>query len=197
MELRIAALAGILALISATAGRSQEANKRVVTVYVVGGVQVPLTIRSVGQGIATTIFREIGVCIDWRHRHPSDDEGNREKAVVIEIVDAPAPSRRPTVAAALPYEGSAVKVYYGSLRWAEQRPILAPKLFGHVLAHEIAHILQQLDYHSGTGILKAHWTGADYDQMERAPLRFETLDRELIHRGLDARDARRLAAPGR
>ena len=189
MKLRIAVLAGMLSSIGATSGLGQKGNERVVTVYVVGGVQVPLAIRSAGQGIASAIFREIGVRIGWRHRRPSADDVHREQALVIEIVDAPAPYRRPTLAAAMPYGGSAVKVYFGSIRWAEARPILAPRLFGHVLAHEIAHMLQQLDYHAATGILKAQWTGADYNQMERAPLRFEAPDIELIHRGLDARAA--------
>lgn len=197
MKLRIAALAWMLASIGATSSFGQKDNQRVVTVYVVGEEQVPLTIRSPGQGIASAIFREIGIRIDWRLRHPSAGDVYREQALVIEITGAPAPYQQPVVALALPYEGSAVKVYFGSIRWAEARPFLMPRLYGHVLAHEIAHMLQQLDYHAATGVLKAHWTGVDYNQMERAPLRFEASDIEFIHRGLDARDARRVAARDR
>jgi hypothetical protein len=67
-----------------------------------------------------------------------------------------------------------------------------------VIAHEVAHILQGLMRHSESGIMKAQWTGADYQQMTWKPLQFTDEDVMLIHRGLRAREAsRRNSGDGR
>lgn len=62
---------------------------------------------------------------------------------------------------------------------------LVHSLLGHVLAHEITHILQGIDRHSQEGVMKAHWTTEDIVQMARQPLPFEQKDVMLIHRGLE------------
>lgn len=43
-------------------------------------------------------------------------------------------------------------------------------LLGHVIAREVMHILQGVARHSESGVMKANWTGADYQQMIREPL---------------------------
>jgi hypothetical protein len=63
----------------------------------------------------------------------------------------------------------------------------------HVLVHEIVHLLERVDRHSGTGIMKARWTTADYQIMQREPLAFAQEDLEWIHRALD--DIRAQRAP--
>ena len=94
------------------------------------------------------------------------------------------------LASAQPFEGSAIAIYYQTLKWAEHDTRLAPRLFAHVLAHEIGHNLQQIAVHSKTGVMKASWTGEDYSLMGNTSLRFEAGDIESIHAGLAARTAR-------
>ncbi|MCX6629969.1 MAG: hypothetical protein NTW28_20320 [Candidatus Solibacter sp.] len=63
------------------------------------------------------------------------------------------------------------------------------RLTAHVLVHEIAHVLQRIDRHSDSGVMKAHWSQADYEVMARKPLPLAAEDIILIRRGLEgARD---------
>ena len=62
---------------------------------------------------------------------------------------------------------------------------------GHVIAHEVMHILQGVARHSESGVMKANWTGADYQRMAWKPLPFTEEDVLLIYRGLKAREASR------
>lgn len=187
------AIAGTLMMTGLTWGRTPVNKERAVTVYIAGEESVPFRICACGESIAAHMFREIGVNLNWRRRKPSAAELDRGQALFVEIAAKPHGMPSPTVAVTLPHEGSSIKVYYESIRWVEERPHLAPTLFAHVLAHEIAHALQQVNRHSETGILKAHWTEKDYSQMRVAPLHFENYDVELIHLGLDERHRRRLA----
>ncbi|WP_410971913.1 hypothetical protein, partial [Salmonella sp. SAL4445] len=57
-------------------------------------------------------------------------------------------------------------------------------ILGHVLTHEITHILQGIDRHSPTGVMKARWDATDYFEMTRSPLPFTPGDIELIRTGL-------------
>ncbi len=57
-------------------------------------------------------------------------------------------------------------------------------LLAHELVHEITHILQCLDRHSETGVMKARWTADDYCEMRWKPLTFTPEDIQLIHLGM-------------
>jgi len=63
-------------------------------------------------------------------------------------------------------------------------------VLGHVIVHEVTHILQGLMRHSESGIRKAQWTGVDYQEMTWKPLQFTDEDVMLIHSGLRVRVAR-------
>ena len=62
-----------------------------------------------------------------------------------------------------------------------------PTLLAHVLVHEITHILQGMDRHSETGVMKARWDEGDFDRMRIKALPFTELDIHLIQSGVDAR----------
>ena len=62
---------------------------------------------------------------------------------------------------------------------------LEPIILGHVLVHEITHVLQGVDRHSEKGMMKARWTPEDYCEMEWKPLEFTPEDIILIRLGLD------------
>ncbi len=189
-------LAAMMAAMMA-AGAAARAGQPVanLTVYVVGVSTVPRMTWVRGEAIATKMFAGIGVQISWRHREPAAGHVEREQAIVVRVIEtAPAQASHEAVAAALPYEGSTVTLYYSSMKWAEPLPELAAALFAHVLAHEITHNLERIDRHSASGVLKAHWTPKDYQDMRRAPLPFADEDIMWIHKGLDARAAKMPAA---
>lgn len=53
-----------------------------------------------------------------------------------------------------------------------------------VRAHEIGHVLEQMQRHSESAVMKARWSAEDYQRMERNPLPFAPEDVELIREGL-------------
>jgi hypothetical protein len=46
---------------------------------------------------------------------------------------------------------------------------LAGVLLGHVMAHELGHVLEGISRHSDSGLMKAHWDDHDFDQHRRVP----------------------------
>jgi hypothetical protein len=59
-------------------------------------------------------------------------------------------------------------------------------LLAHVMTHEITHVLEGINRHSETGMMKGQWTETDYRAMA-AGLRFAPVDVALIHDGLAKR----------
>jgi hypothetical protein len=48
------------------------------------------------------------------------------------------------------------------------------------MAHEIGHVLQGVNRHSESGVMKANWTDIDFESMTFEPLRFTPEDARLI-----------------
>lgn len=140
--------------------------------------------RQVGQMFATA-----GLRIAWRDGSPSSDEISREHPIIVHFVLHTQVSDHPgALAFALPYEGMHLRIFYDRVQYANPRWTQA--VLVHVLVHEITHLLQGMDHHSETGVMKAHWTAEDYREMTWRPLSFTARDIELIHAGLQARRAR-------
>ena len=62
-------------------------------------------------------------------------------------------------------------------------------ILAHVLVHEITHILQGIDRHSESGVMKASWTNQDYKAMAWKPLPFTPQDTRLLQLGLNGRES--------
>jgi len=124
------------------------------------------------------------VKIEWHQQNSCPAE-----ALLISISNStPADLLPGALAYALPYEGTHIVVFYDRVQKMVE-PGTAPYLLGHVLAHEITHILQGVVQHSSEGIMKARWTPQDRSSLARKPLHFTEFDVVLIHNGLDARGA--------
>jgi hypothetical protein len=95
------------------------------------------------------------------------------------------PSRRPGVFDALSYvqTGTRIHVLVDRLHVPVSKP-LGRALLGHVLAHELAHVLQGFTHHSEAGVMKARWENGDMEQMTRRPLAFSAQDAAAIRSGL-------------
>ena len=74
------------------------------------------------------------------------------------------PRRTLALAVALPFEGIHIEIFYDRIRAAEG--FVPPDYLGHVLAHEITHILQSVARHSDSGLMKAHWDRPELVQMK-------------------------------
>ena len=91
------------------------------------------------------------------------------------------------------YEGVHITVFWDRV---ERLSRFAPPTFvlTHVLVHEITHILQGIDRHSESGVMKARWTPEDYYAMAIKPLPFTPEDVQLIQLGLARIDVRSMAS---
>jgi hypothetical protein len=144
-------------------------------------------ITDAAQSITSRVLDGIGVKIDWRQPNscPSSPD-----VIKVQISPDPPPGQRPNALAyASPFEGTSIIVFINRVR-ARVPLARVSELMGYVLVHEITHILQRIDRHSETGIMKAHWDNADFFDMGQKRLQFTTLDVDLIYAGLDARYAR-------
>ena len=134
------------------------------------------------------MFATAGVRIVWRDGAPSSAEISLEHPIIVHFVlHTPVSDHPGALAFALPYEGMHLRIFYDRVQYANPRWTQA--VLVHVLVHEITHLLQGMDRHSETGVMKAHWTAEDYRVMTWRPLSFTAHDIELIHAGLQARNA--------
>jgi hypothetical protein len=132
---------------------------------------------------AAKAFAEVGVRIDWRIGGPSRVQSERERAIVVSVAEhTPADYLPGALAAAKVYEGVHITVFWDRIEHPA-RPAPAAVVLAHVLVHEITHILQGIDRHSESGIMKARWTHSDYASMAWKPLPFTPHDILLMHIG--------------
>ena len=135
--------------------------------------------------IASMMFRRIGVKLEW-HSDRRTCQVQRDQVITVSLSAHTPDNLLPgALAYALPYEGVHIEVFYD--RMSNANADLLPALLAHVLVHEITHILQGVNQHSKTGIMKAHWEQDDYCHMDTKPLAFTDADVNLIYQGLDAR----------
>ena len=142
--------------------------------------------------IANRILAGAGVKLNWHRslRFCTDGPG---RAVQVDLSGHTPSSELP---GALGYaqflEDAYVRAFYDRVRGFGE-PELESYLLGHVLAHEITHVLEGTFVHAASGVMKARWDSSDYRSMARQPLRFTETDLELIARGLERRPNFRLA----
>ena len=135
---------------------------------------------------ASSLFLSAGVRLEWRDQ-VSDCKGRLDAMVVSFRAMTPKTFHPGALAYAFPYEGVHIEVFYD--RIAQADPALLPSLMANVIVHEMTHILQGIDRHSPSGVMKALWTSSDYTLMKRGLLRFTAVDVEMIRNGFAARTA--------
>jgi hypothetical protein len=137
--------------------------------------------------LASRMFAEINVHIDWR---AANSCAGIDNALAISISDnTPANQLPGALAYALPYEGTHIVVFYDRIK-GQVDGSMVPRLLAHVLVHEITHILQRVGRHSASGVMKARFNETDHFKMKGKGLGFTKEDIDLIHIGLDWRQAR-------
>jgi len=170
---------------SEAAGQTADQRVSVCVESAAGFDILPLAERT-----ASKMFAEAGATIDWRR-----GLGECPSPGILISLSSQVPADVPpdALAYALPYDGSHIVIFYDRLQ-RRVRPAEIAALLAHVLVHEITHILQGISRHSLHGVMKAHWSGPDYQAMRWKPLSFTPEDIDLIHRGLAAWAARAASA---
>jgi hypothetical protein len=138
----------------------------------------PLRALPMAEALAAQMFLSAGVRIGWH------DSGQLPAGGIAITLASRAPeSFTPGgMAFALPFERVHITVFLDRVQHANGS-VPPPVLLAHVLVHEITHILQGINRHSDSGVMKARWTAQDYEAMAQKPLQFASEDVDLVHRG--------------
>jgi hypothetical protein len=173
----------LLAASTLRAGKLNQPVTNTVKVCMELGVATPWIVAQ-GADIASRMFAEIGVGLEWRHDHCNATPAG--SLVVFLSTGTPDEKFPGALGYSRPGSGDGIEVFYNRVLQA-LGPQRAPKLLAHVLAHEITHMLQGISRHSEDGLMKAHWAGDDFLQMSSKTLPFAPEDVQLIKNGLKAR----------
>jgi len=141
---------------------------------------------------AESLLAKAGIQIVWEanKQRVLAGSGTIEMSV---ISHAPGDVGEEALAIAHAYEGVHIQIFYDRLQQLASRRML-PHVLAHVMVHEIVHLLMECDWHSEVGVMKAHWTKPDYDQMDGGGLAFTSDDVQLIQAGARRRQSRLSAA---
>jgi hypothetical protein len=148
--------------------------------------------------IADHILAVAGVRLTWRgNLDPCLEEA--VKAVQVDLSWNRPPGELPgALSYAQPFGDAYVRVFCDRIQQSVA-PEREPYLMGHVLAHEITHVLEGTNFHAVSGVMKAVWDFRECRRMAVQSLMFTATDILLIHQGLEDRagfrPARQHAAP--
>lgn len=185
------AAVSVTAALNTSARHFEEKPSRRVLAYVDNGA-VPPRVLHLAEGIADRMFTTAGVRIEWRgHAHQGDRLPGGALAIGL-AVNTPADFLPGALASARVYEGTHIDVFCDRIDRLAPAANMAAPLLAHVLVHEISHMLEGIDRHSETGVMKAHWNARDYADMATNPLPFAPVDVTLIQLGLAARARREI-----
>ena len=199
--LRRLTVACIVTLGLAGVGRTVSADQReplTLVVWARDTAQVPDDVLTHAQTEVTRILRQAGVETVWRapSSASANTDASREPQLTIAIVSYDQAERlHPALTRAGVGVGFAMSsspttrttvayVFYHRVKslTGASGVHLAPAL-GAAMAHEIGHLLLD-SAHSETGLMRADWTKADLQLIQRSELFFTAPQGELIRRGL-------------
>ena len=146
------------------------------------------------RSLVSVIFSEIGVNLTWHTALSACDglpgQPVRTAFTIRWAEQAPSTSPAGALAASHPFgsSGNSITIYQIPLQHFLRQNANAPEIvLAYVLAHELAHVMQGLDYHSASGILKTNWSYREYYMMLSHTLTFTVRDVDLIRAGLEAK----------
>jgi hypothetical protein len=138
-------------------------------------------ISGLAQGLATRIFADIGIPLDWRPCEPTNESS--QTPIVVQLVSGNKEERLSGVLGyAVPYRRHII-IFFDRIQTMEN----SWTVLGHVMVHEITHILQGVSRHSDTGLMKSHWSSRDLREMRYKPLPFTQEDLILLYSALAMR----------
>jgi hypothetical protein len=175
--MRIEWLLGIggLALMMATHARGQE---REIAVGLKDTQVVPFRILAQAQETAARVYAGVDVKLRWRSQAATE--------IWMQFDTDVAPEVHPgAMGYAMPYGKTGTRIHIlvdRVLRAGSQGS--AGVLLGHVMAHELGHVLEGISRHSESGLMKARWDDHDLDEMLTGPLSISADDADLIKIGV-------------
>lgn len=158
---------------------AQQNPPLIVVVYNDAGVSAAV-IES-AKGTAERIYRATGIRIAWKD-HSDASAGDNQFFVRILPQSLNLPGEDFGVAF-VGNDGRGVQAdifHSGIERLAADSSLGEAEIMGHVIAHELGHLLLGMNSHSRAGIMQAHWTDRQLRQMSMGTLRFDKCQSKII-----------------
>jgi hypothetical protein len=148
------------------------------------------------RAVVTEIYSGMGIRVAWKAAGASPggcSVGPSHASIIVnEQFSTTQGISREALAFSSPYSraGPCITLLMNRLRPAvESNPLSAGFLLGHVLAHEIGHVLEGSDGHSEGGLMKSRWSPHEMATMPLERLRFSARDTRAILNALGGRAA--------
>jgi hypothetical protein len=157
-----------------------------------GGAWFSGNLLNAARGEASRLFLKEGIRLEWRDGKPPKDAAElpgADNIIAISFhvsttMQFDLPDKVNALAVAQPYGKGPLPITVFGDRVASflftYREYGAGKVLGHILAHEIGHILQRIARHSDTGLMKARWNRFDLDDIRGGGLAFAKEDQDLL-----------------
>ena len=188
--MKLAALILTVALQAATLTPHPERSQVKTPVYLVNEdvYLTDLQIEFMAKKLTKKMFADIGVGIEWQPGRPA--VGFRlDYSILITVTKSDPKIGSPhTFGAAEPFGKNQITIFFRRIE--RHSPESTAFLLSYVLAHEITHVLEGLDYHAPTGIMRSYWDADDFARIYQCQLRFTPYDIRLIQLGLVSRTSK-------
>ena len=167
---------GMILALSASEGWSRDTPRETltVTISVFNEANVPAGTLVQAEQTASRIFQNSGISVKWVNcsSHAVDSrDGTRCRRVVfpdhlqVHILQRPISLRESALGISFldaDGRGCYADIFYGRVEKLYEGTQLSPaSILGHVVAHEIGHLLLGTSSHSAGGIMRAHWQRGD------------------------------------
>ena len=167
---------------------SLPADECAVNVTLVSGNLVSTAAVIKAKSVAGDIFADIGMELGWSKE--TTDGRRCIRRIGARLETASGPGEPPD---ALAYTTLGVRADRQIHIFIDRVGAMVPEsslgtLLGHVLAHEITHVLEGVPRHSDGGVMKARWDRIDLKCLVHHPLHFDLVDAALIHAALSGPD---------
>jgi hypothetical protein len=196
--------AGCMAMLTVFSAHALEQPAGEITLRVEAR-NVPGMLLTTAEREAARILSQAGVQVRWkspdqprtagRHGPECTDQAVDVSDISILIQDRTATNDHPgALAYAMPFAptGFRVVIFYDRVLFTTDRP--SAELLGHVIAHEVGHMLIGTVSHAPAGVMKARWTVQELAVMRSHPLPFASSDTAMIARRFSLQ---RLSCQGR
>jgi len=143
------------------------------------------------QDIVERIYQQAGVAIQWRDCTHASRTGSQEclwtlqrTAFSVKIVRRALNLPGEDFGVAFVGEdglGQQADVFYSGIeRMESTSPAFAGRMLGHVIAHELGHLLLGMNSHSRAGLMQGRWTDIQLRQISMGSLGFDKDQAKLI-----------------
>jgi hypothetical protein len=176
----------LLLIAMPAAARSNDSHVVEVFIPPILGTGMDVAFRR-AQSVVADTYSEMGVTVQWRApklQVTGCAKQPQHRSIVVAFSwNTPDNFHPGALAFSNPYsiEGACVTIFMDRLKpMLAARPFTTAFLLGHVLTHEMGHVLQRVARHSETGMLKESWSALEIEKMPDNRLHFTRYDVDLI-----------------